>query len=50
MRRRRRCTTRPPLWGKNAAMKVGFLLQFLFKTLTRPLASFSFHGQFDFTQ
>jgi hypothetical protein len=27
-------------------MSVGFLLQFLLKTLARPLTSFSFNGQF----
>jgi hypothetical protein len=39
-----------PLWGKNAASKVGFLLEFVLQALTHPLASFSFHGQFDLTQ
>jgi hypothetical protein len=45
----RRCTTRWPLWGKNAALQVGFFLEFLFKALAHPLAPFSFHGQFDLT-
>jgi hypothetical protein len=31
-------------------MKVGFLLEFLLQPLTHPLASFSFHGQFDLPQ
>jgi hypothetical protein len=43
----RRCTTLWPLWGKNAALQVGFFLEFLLKALARPLASFSFHGQFN---
>jgi hypothetical protein len=30
-------------------MQVGFFLEFLLKTLTHPLASLSFHGQFNLT-
>jgi hypothetical protein len=43
----RRCTRRWLLWGKNPAMQVSFFLQFLLKALAHPLASFSFHGQFN---
>jgi hypothetical protein len=39
--------TRWPLWGKNAAPLVGFFLEFLFQPQTHPLASFSFHRQFN---
>jgi len=28
-------------------MQVGFFLEFLLKALAHPLASFSFHGQFN---
>ena len=50
MTRRRRCTKRRPLRGKNFAVSLGFFLQPLLQPLPSPLATLSFYFQLDLPQ